>query len=72
LNLVTLGPHARRSWLLYQEAFGDDVKIGVIPLENRSYDPSRWWCSSEGFRDVISEAIAWFYARFLFHPAKND
>ena len=71
LNLLTLGPHARRSRLLYQEAFGDDVKIGVIPLGNRHYDPSRWWRSSEGFREVTSEAIAWFYARFLFHPAKS-
>jgi hypothetical protein len=71
LNLVTLGPHARRSWLLYQEAFGDDVKVGVIPVKNKNYDPSRWWRSSEGFREVIGEAIAYFYAKFLFHPAKN-
>jgi hypothetical protein len=71
LNLVTLGPHARRSRMLYQEAFGNDVNIGVITLRNRNYDPSRWWCSSEGFREVTSEAIAWFYAKFLFHPAKN-
>ena len=71
LNLVTLGPHARRSCLLYQKAFGEDVKIGVIPLNNIKYDPSRWWWSSDGFRDVIGEAIAYFYAKFLFHPAKN-
>ena len=71
MNLLTLGPHARRSWLLYQKAFGDDVKIGVIPLNIIKYDPSRWWRSSDGFREVIGEAIAYFYARFLFHPAKN-
>ncbi len=71
LNLVTLGPHARRSWLLYREAFGEDVKIGVITLRNKNYDPSRWWCSSEGFREVTGEAIAWFYAKFLFHPPNN-
>jgi hypothetical protein len=71
LNLVTLGPHARRSWLLYRKAFGEDVKIGVIPLEDNKYDPTRWWRSSDGFRDVIGETIAYFYAKFLFHPAKN-
>jgi len=71
LNLVTLGPHARRSRMLFREAFGDDVKIGVITLTGSNYDPSRWWCSSDGFRDVTSEAIAWFYARFFFHPPKS-
>ena len=71
LNLVTLGPHARRSRMLYQEAFGKDVNIGVITLKNTNYDPSRWWRSSEGFREVTSEAIAWFYAKFLFHPPKE-
>jgi hypothetical protein len=71
LNLVTFGPHARRSRMLYQEAFGNDVKIGVITLTNKHYDPSRWWFSSEGFRDVTSEAIAWFYAKFLFLPPKG-
>jgi hypothetical protein len=68
LNLVTLGPHARRSWLLYQKAFGNDVKIGVIPVKSTGYDPSQWWRSSAGFREVVGEAIAYFYAKFLFHP----
>jgi hypothetical protein len=71
LNLVTIGPHARRSWMLYREAFGKDVKIGVITFRSDNYDPSRWWCSSDGFRDVTGEAIAWLYAKFLFHPPKT-
>jgi len=71
LNVLTSGPHARRSRLLYQEAFGGNVKIGVIPLANQHYDPSRWWRSSDGFREVTGEAIAWLYAKFLFHPPSS-
>ena len=71
LNLVSLGPHTRRSWLLYQKAFGNDVKIGVIPVNGSGYNPSQWWRSSEGFREVVGEAIAYFYAKFLFHPGNS-
>ena len=31
--------HARRSRLLFQQAFGDEMEIGVIAAEDRSYDP---------------------------------
>ena len=69
-NIVAESTHARRTWFLFQEAFGDKVKVGVITIQNPDYDAKRWWQSSDGFRDVISEAIAYFYARFLFHPAE--
>jgi hypothetical protein len=68
VNIVTMGAHARRSRLLYQEAFGDDVTIGVIPVQDRDYDPMLWWKSSEGVKEVLSECSAFFYARFLFQP----
>jgi hypothetical protein len=66
-NLVTLGPHARRSRLLYQEAF-PKAKIGIIALVNEEYDPEHWWRYSEGVKETMSEAAAYLYARFLFSP----
>jgi hypothetical protein len=69
LDLATLGPHARRSRLLYEQAFGGQARIGIIALANREYDPNHWWRSSEGVREVISEAIAYAYAKFIFWPA---
>ena len=48
LDVATLGPHARRSRLLYEKAFMNDVKIGIIPLDNIEYDPAHWWRTSEG------------------------
>lgn len=69
IDVVTLGPHARRSRLLYQKAFGSKVKVGVIAIEDRTYDPGHWWRSSEGVRDVLGEAFAYVYARIFFHPS---
>jgi uncharacterized SAM-binding protein YcdF (DUF218 family) len=68
LDLVTIDCHARRSRLLFQKVFNDDIEVGIISIVNRDYNPKRWWTSSKGFRTVIQESIAWIYARFLFKP----
>ena len=71
-NIVAESTHARRTWLLFQEAFGDEVKVGVIAVQNPDYDPKHWWRSSDGFREVLSECVAYFYARFVFSPPKDE
>jgi hypothetical protein len=68
LNLVTGDTHSRRSRMLFQEAFGPQTEIGVIAIEDRSYDPDRWWTSSQGFRSVTNELIAYLYATLFFRP----
>jgi len=67
-NVVTVGPHARRTRLLFQEAMGRGCRVGVIAITNQSYDAAHWWRSSEGVRTVIGEAIAYGYARLFFRP----
>lgn len=66
LNVITMGPHARRSRLMFEKAFGSDVEIGIVAATDREYNPERWWHSSEGVKEVLSEGAAYFYARFLF------
>jgi len=66
INVLTEGPHARRTRLLFQKAFGPKVRIGIIAIKSPDFDCSRWWNSSEGVREVIGEAIAYTYARLLF------
>ena len=66
INLVSIGVHAKRSQLLFQQAFGDFARVGVIAIENEEYDPKRWWVSSEGVRTVINETIAYVYALVIF------
>ncbi len=71
MNVVTEMAHARRTRLLYREAFGDNVAIGIIAAQNQDYDPKRWWCSSDGVRDVIGEAVAYTYAKLFFYPTNK-
>ena len=67
IDVVSLGVHARRSWFLFEKIFSS-VNVGVIAISPNEYDVSRWWLSSGGVRDVISESIAYLYARFIFSP----
>ncbi|NEP06050.1 MAG: YdcF family protein [Okeania sp. SIO2G4] len=65
INIYTLGPHARRSWMIYRNILSPDIQVGVIALEPKDYNPHRWWQSSAGMRTVVGEAIAYFYTRFV-------
>jgi hypothetical protein len=69
VNVVTLDVHARRTRLLYQKALGPQIKVGVISIPSQDYPAKDWFHYSEGVKEVISEAGAYVYARFLFHPA---
>jgi uncharacterized SAM-binding protein YcdF (DUF218 family) len=71
VNLITSGPHARRSRLLFEKALGKGVTVGVIALAANDYDERHWWQSSPGVRITIGEALAYAYARLLFYPAKE-
>ena len=39
ITLISLGAHARRSHLLYEKAFGDSAKVGVISVWDQDIDP---------------------------------
>ncbi len=71
VNLYSMGAHSRRSRLLFQKAFGSEAQIGIVASAEQEFDPKHWWQSSVGFRSVTSEAIAYLYARLLFHPAEE-
>jgi uncharacterized SAM-binding protein YcdF (DUF218 family) len=72
INVLTEGSHARRTRLLFQEAFGDEVKVGVISVSSPDYDANHWWRYSEGVREIIGETIAYTYARFFFYPTESE
>lgn len=71
INLISVGVHARRSRLLFEKAFGSGTRVGIIAVEDRSYNPRHWWKSSQGVRSVLDETIAYGYTRFLFSPPKE-
>jgi uncharacterized SAM-binding protein YcdF (DUF218 family) len=70
LNVVTEGAHARRTRLMFQEAFGKDVAVGVVAVANPDFDEKYWWRYSEGVKQISSEALAYLYARLFFRPSE--
>ena len=72
VNVVTEDVHARRSRLLFQEALGPEIKVGIIAVPNPDYDVRQWYRYSEGVREVISESVAYVYAKFLFWPGEAE
>lgn len=66
VNVYALGVRGRRTLILFEKALGPDITVGVISIPDPSYDPSRWWATSEGFRTVIGELIAYVYLKTLF------
>jgi len=71
VNLITSGPHARRSRLMFEKALGRDCPVGVLAVPAVDYDERHWWRSSQGVRIVIGEVIAYGYARLLFYPPEE-
>jgi len=61
VNVVSVGTHARRSWIVYTKVLRDTCPVGVISLAPRDYDPDRWWTSSDGVKTTLTETIGWLY-----------
>jgi hypothetical protein len=62
-NVLTLGIHARRSSILFQNVLGDFLDIGVISIVDKDYNPKAWYASSYGFKMVITELISYLYTK---------
>lgn len=71
VNIVSFDTHARRSWYLFKKALGDHYSVGVIAIDASDYDGNRWWTSSQGFKRVIEETIAYGYTLLLFPFAED-
>ena len=68
IHLITIGPHARRSHLLFRRALGPETPVGITALPDPDYPSKRWYAYSKGVRNVLSEAIAYFYAKMNSNP----
>jgi hypothetical protein len=69
-NVISMGTHARRTHLLFEQALGNHSKVGIVAIEERDYDPQRWWKSSEGVKAVLGESFSYCYTKLLFNPSK--
>lgn len=62
INVFTIGPHARKSLVLFRRAFGSSYAIGVIAGTDEEYDPDRWWMSARGIYVISRKLLGYLYA----------
>jgi hypothetical protein len=65
LNVFTLGPHARRSALVFSKVNSPGVKIGVIGWVPSEYKDEAWWQSSDRSRELLDETVGYLYELLL-------
>jgi len=68
IDVISDGPHARRSRLLYRLAFGPQVTIGILATRSYDYDAAAWWRSSKGATNVIEQTVGFVWAKCCFRP----
>ena len=68
INLMSYGPHSRRSWLMFREALGPGYEVGIIAVESFYYNAHNWWKTSKGFREVMNELLGVIFVELFFTP----
>ena len=68
VNIYSYDAHTRRSWWIFKSILKPEIEVGAIAHPSSYYDSEDWFTSSTGFRTVLSEAIAYIYARFVWQP----
>ncbi|NQV01971.1 MAG: YdcF family protein [Bacteroidia bacterium] len=68
INLMSYGPHSRRSQMMFQAALGKEIKVGIISIRSFYYGPNNWWKSSKGFREVMNELLGYIFVKLFFVP----
>lgn len=68
INIVSQGPHARRSKYLFKLVYEPEIRVGNIVINPVGINRYNWYKSSRGFKGVIGETISYFYVLFFFWP----
>ena len=66
INVFTEGVHARKSFIIYKNALGPGIKVGIISSGPFDYNPYLWFFSVEGIKWVIKDGIGYIYALIWF------
>lgn len=70
INIVSLGPHSRRSKYLFEMVYEPEIRVGNIVMPHHSITANDWYKSSRGFKSVLDETISYIYAKLFFWPDK--
>jgi hypothetical protein len=65
INVFTLGPHARRSRLVFAKTGGQGTKVGVIAWTPPGDEALPWWRSSDRTKALLTETAAYLFEALL-------
>jgi hypothetical protein len=65
INVLTLGPHARRSRLVYEKVYAPDVQVGVIAFVPPWYRSQPWWLSRARTKCLLKEVVGYPFELFF-------
>jgi DUF218 domain len=65
INVLTLGPHARRTQLVYEKVFASDAPVGVITFVPAEYLSEPWWFSVKRTKCLLKETLGYPFELFL-------
>jgi hypothetical protein len=62
VDIFTVGVHARKSWILFRRALGEDYRVGIIAGTESSYDAASWMISKRGVYIVVRNLAGYLYS----------
>jgi len=71
LNVFTLGPHARRSQLVYEKVFRPDSQVGVVAWAPASYETEPWWRDRTRIKCLLKETVGYPF-EVLFNSGRTS
>lgn len=63
LDVLTAGPYARKSWVIFRSALGDHYRVGIVAGPVVSYDPRFWFVSITGIWNVTRNLAGYAYSK---------
>lgn len=62
VNVFTFGPHARKSEVVFKQAFEPKYGVGILTAKPIHYNPKIWWTSWMGFKWVFFDLLKYLRA----------
>ena len=69
IDVYSLGAHARRTRMIYRQAFGEGTRVGIIAGAPHETDIVHWWRTSEAAKQVLGETLSLAWTQCCFWPA---
>jgi hypothetical protein len=63
LDVLTVGVHSRKSWILARHVLGETYRVGVIAAPEPGFDPAHWLTSRRGLYIVSRNVAGYMFAK---------